>query len=147
MTDGGWSDAQEQAILQYYFGGGAAVARSSVFVALCTQQPLDDGTNIYECNYAGYGRKEYAAASGWNTSGATDPSAISNNALLQFDVATAGANQTATHFALMSLVTAGVLYFSGTITNPSGGLLITEGIQPQFDAGALILRLGSVTVT
>ena len=138
----GWTNAEEISILQWYFGGTAKTPPASTFVALLTAEPNDDGT-FAEIAYQNYARQEIAAAQ-WAVPSGGDPTSMANAVALTYPVAGAAGPATATYWGLMTLVSAGLILFSGKINVPSGGLPISEGIQPQFATGALILQLGDL---
>ena len=146
MADGGWSDVQELAILEYYFNGGAVVNQTSTYCALCLSQPSDASNVISEPTYGGatpYARVQITQGQ-WIATGTLDPVALSNNVLVQFPECQVASTETVGYWALMSASSGGALLFSGAIIVPGPpGLDLGNGIQPQFDVGALQVRLGS----
>ena len=143
MADGGWSDAQEAAILDYYFRATGTPAVASSYLALCLAPPADNSDVISEPSYTGYARQQVLAA-GWDAAVGGDPSYIDNSGGIQFPLCGEDVAEVVTHWALMSAASGGTLLFSGSITVPPGGLTLNSGVQPQFDAGAVRVQLGSV---
>ena len=146
MADGGFSNSQEQAILAHYFAGAASPAVAQSSIALCLAAPTDASNVISEPTYTGYARQTIVAAGWVYTAASVDPTSYENNALIQFPLCGEDVAERVTHWALMSSSSGGILLFSGTIVVPSGGLLLNNGVQPQFDVGALRVQLGSVAV-
>lgn len=102
------------------------------FISLHTADPDESGTqSTNEVAYTGYARVSVArTAGGWTRSVST----VSNTALVQFPQATGG-TATATHFGIGTDASgAGNLLLKGTLNS---SLSISNGIQPQFAAGAL----------
>jgi hypothetical protein len=108
----------------------------SFYVSLHTADPGESGTqSTNEVAYTSYARVAVArSAGGWTLTAQT----ISNTALVQFPTATGG-TATATHFGIgTDLSGAGNLLMSGALTS---SLSISNGIQPQFAAGALTVTV------
>lgn len=138
------SDAAEAALLDLLFlnvdwanVGDAAglqnsVAAGSFYIALHTADPGEAGNqSTSEATYTSYARVAVArTAGGWTRSVST----ISNTALVQFPQCTGGSN-VITHFSI-GVAASGVtqLVLSGAL---SASLTVSNGIQPQFAAGAL----------
>jgi hypothetical protein len=104
----------------------------SFYVSLHTASPGETGTQeTSETNYTNYGRIAVARTSGgWTLTVST----ISNTAKITFPQCTGGTS-TVTHFGIGTAETgAGDLLMSGALTS---SLIITNGIQPEFVAGAL----------
>jgi len=102
------------------------------FISLHTADPGESGTqSTNEVAYTGYARVSVArTAGGWTRSVST----VSNTALVQFPQATGG-TATATHFGIGTDASgAGNLLLKGALNS---SLSISNGIQPQFAAGAL----------
>jgi hypothetical protein len=108
----------------------------SFYISLHTADPGEAGSQTTsEIGYTSYARVAVARTAGGFT---LATSTISNTALVQFPQCTGGSG-TATHFGIGTDSTgAGNLLFKGSLTS---SLSISNGIQPQFAAGAL-----SVTV-
>jgi hypothetical protein len=108
----------------------------SFYVSLHTADPGETGTqSTSEVAYTSYARVAVArSAGGWTLTAQT----ISNTALVQFPTATGG-TATATYFGIgTDSAGAGNLLMSGALTS---SLSISNGIQPQFAAGALTVTV------
>ena len=84
-----------------------------------------------ECNYIGYNRVTDSGrnASNWTVTSGT----VSNDTAEQFDEKTSGADDTIVAFGLGFIATGNVLQYYGT----TNSLVVSDGINPQFAAGAL----------
>ena len=138
----GWSDAEELKVLQYYFEGTAITVADPYYIALCKTAPTDAGVIGTEPTYPNYARVAYNKSDGWTEDGSDDPTGITNDPPIAFGACDGSASGTVTHFAIMSASTGGSLLFWGTISSPDGGLPLSDGLVPQFEAGALTLQLG-----
>jgi hypothetical protein len=108
----------------------------SFYVSLHSSDPGEAGDqSTNEVSYTGYARVAVArSGSGWTLTTST----ISNTALVQFGQCTGG-TATATHFGIGTDSTStGNLIFKGSLTS---SLSISNGIQPQFAAGALTVTV------
>ena len=138
------SNAAEQALLDLLFlntdwagiGDASGLQNSatagSFYVALHTADPGEAGSQTTnEIAYTSYARVAVARSGvGWSRSGST----MSNAALVQFPQCTGGSG-TATHFSIGTESSgAGQIVLSGAL---SASLAVSNGIQPQFSAGAL----------
>lgn len=138
------SNAAEAALLDLLFlntdwagvgdAGGLqnSAAAGSFHIALHTSDPGEAGDQTTnEIAYTSYARVAVArSAGGWTRSVST----ISNTALVQFPQCTGGSG-TATHFSIGTDTSgAGAIILSGAL---SSSLAISNGIQPQFSAGAM----------
>lgn len=138
------SNAAEAALLDLLFlntdwagigdAGGLqnSATAGSFYIALHTADPGEAGTQATnEIAYTSYARVAVArSAGGWTRSVST----VSNTALVQFPQCTGGSG-TATHFSIgQDSSGAGQIILSGAL---SASLAISNGIQPQFAAGAL----------
>lgn len=104
----------------------------SFYISLHTADPGEAGNqSTNEVAYTSYARVAVArTAGGWTRSVST----VSNTALVQFPQATGG-TATATHFGIGTDSSgAGNLLLKGALNS---SLSISNGIQPQFAAGAL----------
>ena len=107
-------------------------AAATGYLALFTSDPGESGTLAAECNYTGYARVAVTKATGWTDNGSN----FANAALIQWPQCTGG-NNTATHFAWVSSESGATDFLvSGAL---SAALAISNGIQPQAAAGALVL--------
>lgn len=120
---------------------GSAVA-GSLYVSLHSADPGETGIQTTsELTYTGYARVAVArSGAGWTVSGTTQ---VANAAVVLFGTMTALGPQTATHFGVGTDLAGGggKLIGSGQITSPAGGLVINNGIAPQFAAGALVITM------
>lgn len=108
----------------------------SFYISLHTADPGEAGNqSTNETNYTSYARVAVArAGGGWTLTSQT----ISNTALVQFPQCTGGTS-TVTHFGIgTDLSGAGNLLLKGSLTS---SLSISNGIQPQFAAGALTVTV------
>ncbi len=138
------TNAAEAALLDLLFlntdwaniGDAAGLQNSatagSFHISLHSADPGEAGNqSTNEISYTGYARVGVArTAGGWTRTTST----IANTALVQFPQATGG-TATATHFGIGTDSTgAGNLLLKGALNS---SLSISNGIQPQFAAGAL----------
>ena len=143
---GSLRNGHETLMLQHYFqnadipniGNAGGLLGSTVdgnfYIALYTVAPTDS-TPGTEANYTGYARKAVTRdASGFAVAGNN----VSNNAAVTFDLCTGGSN-TIIAFAIcladVEDVDDQVIW--GDITDPGGGLAVSDGITPEFAAGVL----------
>ena len=113
-----------------------SAAAGSFYISLHTADPGEGGNqSTSEVSYTGYARVAVArTAGGWTLTSQT----ISNTALVQFGQCTGG-SATATNFGIgTDLSGAGNLLMKGALTS---SLAISNGIQPQFAAGALTVTV------
>ena len=138
------TNAAEAALLDLLFlntdwaniGDAAGLQNSatagSFYISLHTADPGEAGDqSTNEASYTGYARVAVArTAGGWTRTVST----IANTALVQFAQCTGG-SATVTHFGIgTDLSGAGNLILKGALTS---SLSISNGIQPQFAAGAM----------
>jgi hypothetical protein len=109
-----------------------SAAAGSFYISLHTADPGEAGSQTTsEVAYTGYARVAVARTAGGFT---RTVSTVANTALVQFPQATGG-TATATHFGIGTDSTgAGNLLLKGALNS---SLSISNGIQPQFAAGAL----------
>lgn len=105
-------------------------ANANRFLALHTADPGEaGGQTTSEATYTGYARIPIATGA-WTDGGST----FTNTNLLQFAQCTAGTN-TITHVSIGTLSSGvGQVLYKGPLTS---SLAVSNGIQPQFAAGAL----------
>jgi len=129
---GSFSDYLENELLDHLFGKGSYTP-PTIYIALSTSDPLDDGSGISEPSGGAYARVQTAAAD-WNTaaSGATE-----NANDITFPTATASWG-TVTHFAAFDALTGGNMLFHGTLT---ASKTIDSGDTAKFTAGDLDVSL------
>jgi hypothetical protein len=121
-----WADIGDAAGLQNSATAG------SFYISLHSADPGEAGNqSTNEISYTGYARVGVArTAGGWTRTTST----IANTALVQFGQCTGG-TATATHFGIGTDSTGtGNLLLKGAL---NASLSISNGIQPQFAAGAM----------
>lgn len=104
----------------------------SFYISLHTADPGEAGDqSTNEASYTGYARVAVArTGGGWTRTTST----VANTALVQFAQCTGGSS-TVTHFGIGTDSSgAGNLILKGALTS---SLSISNGIQPQFAAGAM----------
>jgi hypothetical protein len=122
--------------LPSYLGTLSGTGDPNFYLALFTADPTETGSLTNEAAYGSYERVAVVrTAGGWTVSG----NQASNTALVQFIKSTStGAD--ATHVGVCSGATKGLgtclISLKLTTDTPT-----TTGIQPQFDAGALIFTM------
>ena len=128
------SNATENATLKMHLQGVDPSWRAGAtqYLALFTSDPGETGSLAAEANYTGYARVPVTKATAWTDGGST----FSNAALVQFGPCTVG-NNAISHFAVVDTASGAVgQMISGAL---EATLNVSPGIQPQFDAGALVI--------
>ncbi len=143
MTNAAEADLLELIFLNVDFahigninGLRGSTSAGSFYISLHTADPGESGNQTTnEASYTGYARVAVArSGSGFTLTTST----ISNTALVQFAQCTGGSN-TLTHFGIgTDLSGSGNLIFKGALTS---SLSVSNGIQPQFAAGALTVTV------
>ena len=126
------SDTTETAVLNLFLRGTDPAYRAGAtqHLALFMADPTDSASLAAEANYTGYARVALTKASAWT--GTASP--FTNTNLIQFPACTAGTNAL-THFAVVDTASGAVaMMISGAL---SATLNVSQGIQPQFQAGGL----------
>lgn len=127
------SNSTENDLAAYIFDSAtpAWAGNANFFVRLHSSDPGEAGTAITnEISYTGYDGVQVSRTTGFTVSG----NEATNAALLQFPLCTGG-SATATHFSICTTQNgAGQIIVSGAL---SSSLSISNGIQPQFNAGEL----------
>ena len=134
---GSFSDYWENEILDHIFGKGSYTP-PTIYVALSTADPTDDGSGLSEPSGNGYARVQ-TAANDWNAaiaSGANHRIDNANN--IVFPEAT-GNWGTISHFALFDAASAGNMLAHGQLSQPKQ---VTTGDTAKFAAGDLDVDLG-----
>lgn len=111
----------------------ASAPLTNLYVALHSADPGEAGDQTTsEIAYTGYARVAVArSGSGWTVTG----NAAENAAAITFGQKTGGADVTATHFSVGSAASGtGKIFYKGALT---ASLLISNGVTPEFAAGAL----------
>lgn len=128
------SNTTENATLKMHLQGTDPSYRAGAtqYLALFTADPGEAGSLVAEATYTGYARVALTKATAWTDGG----SSFSNANLIQFGACTAGTTA-ATHFAVVDTVSGAVSQMiSGAL---SATLNVSAGIQPQFQAGSLVI--------
>lgn len=125
-----FSDTLEGELLDHLFDIGAAYSAPTMYVALSTADPGDDGGSIAEPVGNGYAR---IACSGWSRSG----NEVDNDAAVTFAEAS-GSWGEITYAGLFDASTGGNLLLSFELDTPR---TVTDGITPRFSAGEFNITL------
>lgn len=129
---GSFGNILENEILDHIFGKGSYTP-PSIWVALSTADPTEDGSGISEPVGNGYARKATAPAD-WSVAAG---GALSNANELAFPEAS-GDWGTITHFALFDAVTGGTFLGYGTLDTAKP---VTSGDTLKFPIGDLDVEL------
>ena len=129
---GSFSDYWEDKILDHIFGK-ASYTPPTIYVALSTLDPTDDGLGLSEPGGNGYSRKQTSAGD-WNTASG---GALDNANEIAFNEAT-GSWGTITHFALMDAASGGNMLAHGALGESK---TIGSGDTAKFTAGDLNVSL------
>lgn len=138
-----FSNYTAQALLNSLFGKtsnfGALASAPTIYVALSSTTPAEDGTNVTEPSGGSYARVA-TASTDWNAATLADPSLVDNANKISFPTATAdwlsGANFT--HVALYDAASAGNYLGSGALNTAKP---VLNGDTPEFAAGVLDVTL------
>jgi hypothetical protein len=132
-----FSNSAETSLNTYIFVGTDVPwnANTDLWLALHTADPGEAGTaTTSEATYTGYARASISRATGFSISGAT----VSNVALVQFPLCTAGSSS-CTHVSIVTTSSgAGTIIVSGALNSTTN---VVAGVRPQFDAAALVFTL------
>jgi len=134
----GWTNGEEQDLLEYWFAG-TALPNSATHIGLFTTLPADDGTGGVEVTGGSYARQAFTRnGTNWGSSTAGAPSTIQSLVDLTFPQATASWG-TVVGWGYWTAVSAGtLLYFAALDTNKA----IDNGDTAKFTAGNLVAQLG-----
>lgn len=141
MANRGFPNAQEQAVLDHYFGGTTIAApEATLKIDLLTTLPTDDaGTGLVKASYTGYTQwsgtnnaTNFPAATGAN------PSLKSNGVAMSFGQKTDAGDITVLGFAVYKN-DGTTLIFVGQVS-PSA--TVSQNDTPEFAIGDLDLKLG-----
>lgn len=123
MSD--FSDYLEDALLNHVLRNTALTSPTTVYVALSTADPTDDGSGLAEPSGNGYARKAvtFDAPSG----------GVCENQVVTFDQAS-GSWGTLTHFAIMDALTSGNMLYHSALAAPKA---VGDGDTAEFAAGDL----------
>lgn len=132
-----FSNFLEVALLDSAFGGVAFTPSGTLYVALSSGDPLDDGSAILEPTAGGYARVGIANNK-TNWAGAESPGGNLYNVIpVTFPQASADWGLV-THFAILDQDSGGNLYGCGELTAQR---TILNGDTPSFASGALTITL------
>lgn len=115
---------------------GAMASAPTLYVALFTTKPGEDGTGGTEVSGGGYAREATTAAD-WNTATLADPSVIDNANAIDFGTATADWG-TITAAGLYDAATGGNMIIAGDL---AANKTITNGDSFQFAVGDFNITL------
>lgn len=134
----GWTDGEEQDILEYWFAG-TALPNSATHIGLFTTVPIDNATGGVEASGGSYAREALARnGTNWGSSSGGAPSQIQSLVDLTFTEATASWG-TVVAWGYFTALSAGTLLFFGELdTNKA----IDNGDTAKFVAGSLKAKLG-----
>ena len=134
----GWTNGEEQDILEYWFSG-TALPNTPTHIGLFTTIPADDGTGGVEVSGGSYARQAFARnGTNWGTSAAGAPSTIQSLVDITFPEATALWG-TVVAWGYFTALSAGTLLFFGALDTNK---LIDTGDTAKFTAGNLVGKLG-----
>lgn len=132
---GSKSDYLEQAVLDHVFGRAAFVAPATLYLALFTTTPAEDGTGGVEVDTADWTNYARVAITNDNTKWGRTGSVVSNLADIDFGAAViAGANPDIVGFALFDAATGGNQTHQGDLAAPK---TIQNGDPVKVPAGSL----------
>jgi len=134
----GWTNGEEQDILEYWFAG-TALPNSATHIGLFTTNPADDATGGVEVSGGSYARQALARnGTNWGSSTAGAPSTIQSLVDVTFPEATATWG-TVTGWGYFTASTAGTLLFFAALDTSK---VIDNGDTAKFVAGSLVAKLG-----
>lgn len=130
----GKSTYLEDKMLNWMKGTAFGTAPTTVYVALFTTAPADDGTGGTEVSTGSYARVAITTSSGWSAISGTAPRQISNSGVVTFPTPT-GSWGTIVAIGIYDASTAGNLLYWNTITSQA----IATGVVASLAAGALVI--------
>jgi hypothetical protein len=128
-----FADYLEAKLLDHILSDPAYAPPASLYVALSTTTPADDGTGFTEPGTGGYARAVTVAAD-WSAAAGGQKT---NSAAIIFTTPS-GAWGTITHFAIYDAAAAGNMLLWGALTSSR---TVVGGVAPKFSAGALIIAM------
>lgn len=128
---GSFSDFWENAVLNHLFDNTAYPAPGTIYVALSTADPTDDGSGIAEPVGNNYARVATTGVT-WTTSTA---GTLNNGAMITFPTAS-GSWGTVSYWALFDALSGGNMLAHGSVTTPKA---ITLNDVVSFPVGTLII--------
>ena len=130
---GSFGNYWENAVLDHLFDKGSYTP-PTIYVALSTADPTEDGSGIAEPSGNNYSRVA-TQASDWNAAANGE---ITNATAITFNTASGGSWGTLTHFALFDDPTAGNMLVHGQLTAPQA---IANSETAKIPAGDLSITL------
>ena len=133
-----FGDYLEKELLDHVFGNAAYAAPATLYLALSTADPTDDGSGLTEPAGGSYARLAVANnATNWPAATGTTPTLKSNG--VQFDFATATSSWgTITHMAIMDAASGGNMLAHGVL---SSAKTVDSGDSVNFKVGELDITL------
>jgi hypothetical protein len=122
-------------VIPSWMGTLTTTGITDFYISLHTADPGEAGDQeTNEATYTSYARVAVVrTSSGWTVAG----NQASNAALIQFPQCTGGTN-TITHVSIGTVISGtGEIIYSGAL---NASLAVSNGIQPQFSIGALIVQ-------
>lgn len=138
-----FSNRTAQALLNSLFGKtsnfGALASAPTIYVALSSTAPAEDGTNVTEPSSGSYARVA-TSATDWNAATSADPSVVTNANAVTFPTATGDwlTGSDLTHFALYDASSSGNVLASGALTSARS---VLNGDTISFAADGLTISL------
>jgi hypothetical protein len=132
-----------QALLNSLFGKtsnfGALASAPTIYVALSSTTPAEDGTGVTEPSGSGYARVATSGAT-WNSATLADPSVVTNAAAVTFPAASGNwvSSANLTHFVLYDASTSGNYIAMGALGTPKP---VLNGDTASFAIGDLSATL------
>jgi hypothetical protein len=130
----GKSTYLEDKMLNWMKGSAFGSAPATVYVALFTTAPADDGTGGTEVSTGSYARVAITTSSGWSAISGTIPRQISNSGVITFPTPT-GDWGSITAAGIYDASTAGNLLYWMSITAQT----INTGVVASYAIGALVI--------
>lgn len=132
---GSFSDYLENELLDHVFGASAYSAPATLYFALSTADPTDDGSGIAEPSGNNYERVAVTNDKDLWTDAAAG--ALSNEAAVTFNTAS-GSWGTITHFAVFDASSGGNMIIHGDLTASKA---VGSGDTPKFNIGDIDITL------
>ncbi len=122
-----------EARLNWYKGTAYPTPPSDLYIALYTTMPTLANTGGVEASWTGYARQSVAASTGWSALSGTDPTQISNAALIDYGTAGSGP-ETVVGWGALDAATGGNLVDLYTLPSAQ---TVNSGADVSFAVGAL----------
>ena len=134
----GWTNGEEQDILEYWFSG-TALPNTPTHIGLFTTEPADDATGGVEATGGSYAREALAKnGTNWGSSAGGAPSTIETLVDVTFTTATADWG-TIVAWGYFTAISGGTLLFFGSLDTDKA---IDNGDTAKFTAGNITAKLG-----